>query len=282
VIEVLHAGFYTSIQDFGRRGYQSYGVPVAGVMDKQAAVLANSLLGNAPDVAVIEMTMTGATLKFEVNTFITVSGANMSPKLNERSMELNKIMKVNQGDVLSFGTLKSGFRSYVAVLGGIKSEVVMGSVSMYQAITKHEVLRKGDKIIANPSKLDFMEQNASVRVDLSYINSKNIHVFKGPEFDRLSEQQQYSLFSKDFTISKNHNRMGYQLQETLDNSLEPIITSLVMPGTVQLTPSGKLIILTRDCQTTGGYPRVLQLEEKSINILAQKFTGQSVKFQLLC
>ena len=75
--------------------------------------------------------------------------------------------------------------------------------------------------------------------------------------------------------------MAYQLEETLDNSLEPIITSLVLPGTVQLTPSGKLIVLMRDCQTTGGYPRVLQLKESSINILSQKFTNAKVRFKLL-
>lgn len=280
MIKVIKAGFYSSIQDFGRYGYQSYGVPVAGVMDKQAAAFANSLLGNSEDLPVVEMTMTGATLEFDIDTYICISGANMSPKLNETSIELCKIIKVNQGDILSFGALKFGFRSYVAVLGGIRSEVMMASASMYKGITIQYVLNKGSVISINESELDLIEQNASVRVDLSYLNSMNINVFKGPEFDRLSEQQQSELFSKDFTISKNNSRMGYQLQESFDNSLEPIITSLVMPGTVQLTPSGNLIILMRDCQTTGGYPRVLQLEEKSVNIIAQKFTGQKISFKL--
>jgi allophanate hydrolase subunit 2 len=68
--------------------------------------------------------------------------------------------------------------------------------------------------------------------------------------------------------------------QNIENHLEPIITSAVLPGTVQLTPSGKLIILMRDCQTTGGYPRVLQLKEASINVLAQKLTGHAVQFKL--
>jgi allophanate hydrolase subunit 2 len=71
------------------------------------------------------------------------------------------------------------------------------------------------------------------------------------------------------------------LEETLENQLEPIITSAVLPGTVQLTPSGKLIILMRDCQTTGGYPRVLQLKESAINMLAQKFTDSIINFKHL-
>ena len=75
--------------------------------------------------------------------------------------------------------------------------------------------------------------------------------------------------------------MAYQLEQIIENNLRPIITSSVMPGTVQLTPSGKLIVLMKDCQTTGGYPRILQLKETSINVLAQKFTDQNISFNLI-
>ena len=112
-------------------------------------------------------------------------------------------------------------------------------------------------------------------------NSKTLKVHKGPEFDRLSISEKENLFSQEFTISKENNRMAYQLSEAVQNNLTPIITSLVLPGTVQLTPSGKLIILMRDCQTTGGYPRVLQLNDKAINILSQKFTNDKIRFTLI-
>ena len=84
----------------------------------------------------------------------------------------------------------------------------------------------------------------------------------------------------EFTISNSNNRMAYQLNELLKNNIEPIITSLVLTGTVQLTPSGKLIILMRDNQTCGGYPRILQLNEESINRLSQKHSGKKIKFQI--
>jgi allophanate hydrolase subunit 2 len=105
-----------------------------------------------------------------------------------------------------------------------------------------------------------------------------IDVLKGPEFEMLSKTQKDALFSKPFIVSKNNNRMAYQLTETLSNNLDSIITSSVLPGTVQLTPSGKLIVLMRDCQTTGGYPRILQLKESSINVLAQKFADSEISF----
>ena len=75
--------------------------------------------------------------------------------------------------------------------------------------------------------------------------------------------------------------MAYQLEKEINNQLEPIITSHVLPGTVQLTPSGKLIILMRDAQTTGGYPRILQLAETAINILSQKYTSNKLRFNLI-
>jgi len=80
MVKVLHAGFYTSIQDTGRVGYQHYGVPVSGTMDARAALLANTLLGNTADAAVLEITMSGPKLQFEVNTAIAITGANIIKK----------------------------------------------------------------------------------------------------------------------------------------------------------------------------------------------------------
>lgn len=280
MIKVLNPGFYSTIQDFGRLGFQEFGVPYSGVMDKKAATLANVLLGNNENDAVLEMTMTGAKLKFEIDACIAISGADMSAKLNESAIPLNKMILVKPNDVLSFGKLNYGFRCYLAVLGGFNTETVMKSRSMYQNITKQVKLQKNDELQTSTSNVSSKKHHASIKFNSTYINSSDIEVFKGPEFDFLSKDQQNKLFSKPFTISKDNNRMAYQLEETFQNDLKPIITSAVLPGTVQLTPSGKLIILMRDCQTTGGYPRVLQLKESSLDILAQKFTGKEIYFKL--
>ena len=117
-------------------------------------------------------------------------------------------------------------------------------------------------------------------INKQHFNNTNIDAFKGPEFDLLSASQINALDSTIFHIGIN-NRMAYQLQETVANSLPAILTSAVLPGTVQLTPSGKLIILMRDAQTTGGYPRVLQLTEASINRLAQKKLMNEIEFRVV-
>lgn len=280
MITVLDPGFYSTIQDTGRIGFQEYGVPYSGVMDKRASDLVNALLGNDKNDAVLEMTMTGAKLKFEKSTYIAISGADMSPKLNDNPIQLNKIITVKPNDVLSFGKLNTGFRCYLGVLGGFNTETVMHSRSMYKNITAQFMLQRNDKLNLSETLVSNIKQHASIRFDSSYLISNNMEVFKGPEFELLSENQKTQLLTKAFTISKDNNRMAYQLGETLQNNLKPIITSAVLPGTVQLTPSGKLIILMRDCQTTGGYPRVLQLKESSIDILAQKFTGNPLSFFL--
>lgn len=279
MVKVLKAGLFSSIQDLGRYGYQEFGLPYSGVMDRQAAKVANALLGNNENDAVIELTMTGPALKFESDTLICITGADMSPKLNHIGITNNQVVKVKPDDILSFGKLKKGFRTYLAVLGGFQSEISMCSRSMYSGVTLSSQLSKGNALEINIFDGDFNPKNAILKVDNRYIVHHEIQVFKGPEFDLLSIEKQEELLNSDFTISKSNNRMAYQLNESLENDLDAIITSAVLPGTVQLTPSGKLIILMRDCQTTGGYPRVLQLSASSINVLSQKYTGQLIKFK---
>jgi biotin-dependent carboxylase-like uncharacterized protein len=281
MIEVLKTGFYDSIQDLGRFGYQQYGIPYSGVMDISAALLANTLIGNDSDDALMEITMTGPTLRFCCNTSICLTGADISPNLNETPIHLNALIAVSQNDILSFGRLRYGMRSYLAVLGGFKSETVYGSKSMYKGITEQFRIAKNDMLAIADSNKVSNKKHAKIKAMSSYIESNIIKVYKGPEFDNLSNMTIDYLFSKSFKISKDSNRMAYLLDEKIENNLNAVLTSLVMPGTIQLTPDGQLIILMRDCQTTGGYPRILQLAEKSIDIIAQKQLGEFIQFKLI-
>ncbi|WP_242131851.1 5-oxoprolinase subunit C family protein [Aestuariivivens marinum] len=281
MIKVLQSGFYSTIQDFGRYGYQDYGVPYSGVMDRYACTMANTLLGNPKEAPVLEITMTGPTLEFCVSTMFCVSGAEINPTLNGSTIKNNKAIAVKAGDILSFGKLINGYRAYLAVFGGFQTEYVMDSYSMYKGVTTNTSIVKGDELEIEAMTSPTKNHHAVLRVNTSYLTEKNLPVFIGPEFDKLTESQQKVLLTKIYTVSKNNNRMAYQLEELLENMLEPITTSPVLPGTVQLTPSGQLIVLMRDCQTTGGYPRVLQLKASAIEILSQKLTGEPVVFKLI-
>ena len=280
MIKVLKPGFYTSVQDFGREGYQHFGVPYSGVMDRQSAAFANSLVGNLINDAVLELTMTGGVFLFKQETLIAICGANMSAKLNGIKVPLNKRLHIKPLDVLTFGKLINGFRCYIAVFGGFKTKTIMGSKSFYTGITPQSFLKKDDVLKIDTLKKIYHKNNTTIIPNFSFITN-NLEVFKGPEYSSLSASQKTLLFNTPLTISNHSSRMGYQLKGFVSNHLPSIITSMVRPGTVQLTPSGMLIVLMRDCQTTGGYPRVLQLSTTAINILSQKYMGQEVYFMSL-
>ena len=279
MIKVLDPGFYTSIQDAGRFGYQNYGVPVSGSMDQGSADIANRILGNPNSKALLELTMIGCILRFECNTQVSITGSDMDPKLNNLSVQMYSCIEVRKGDVLSFRRVKDGFRTYLAFKGGIDSEKVMNSRSMYNGLTSQFKLNKNDQIHLNHFSKDLIEKpEGSIK---KMVISNILECYKGPEFNMLSKQNKELIIDKEYSISNNHNRMGYVLNQKIDNNLKSIITSHVLPGTVQLTLGGRLIILMKDAQTTGGYPRVLQLTSKSIDILSQKKTNSTIKFQLI-
>ena len=280
MIEVLTSGFYTSIQDLGREHYQQYGVPFSGVMDRTSALMANKFLKNKREDALLEITMTGPKLRFNQSTKICITGADMQAQINSNPIDLNKVHIISVGDVLSFGRLQYGFRTYLAVAGGIQSKLVLGSRSWYVPVTKKGVIKKGELLAIVDTKTNEEHQHSILKMDSNHFTTTYIDVYKGPEFDLLPKVYQQKLFEGSFTISKCNNRMAYQLDSLINANVPSIITSLVLPGTVQLTPAGKLIILMRDGQTTGGYARVLQLSENAINVLSQKFTGSEIVFVL--
>tara|TARA_B100000470_G_scaffold203317_1_gene176699 strand:+ start:1148 stop:1990 length:843 start_codon:yes stop_codon:yes gene_type:complete len=278
MIKVIDPGFYTSIQDLGRFGAQNFGVPISGCMDQCSSDVANKIIGNNSLEALIELTMTGCSLKFENDTTIAITGSDMSPKLNGLPIDMFSVIEVKYGDILSFGRIKYGFRTYIAFRGGINSEKVMESKSMYVGLTKNFKINKNDEIYLNDSKPLLNKKHEPSLKKL--ILSDEIECYKGPEYSKLTTQNKQKLLSTQFSISNNHNRMGYVLDQKIKNTIKPIITSHVMPGTVQLTPGGDIIILMRDSQTTGGYPRILQLTNKGIDFVAQKRTGSLIKFSI--
>ncbi len=283
MIEVITPGIYSSIQDQGRFGFRNLGVPLSGVMDSNSANLANALLNNHQKCAVLETTFVGSILKFHQETFIAITGANCSIKINNKSIALNTTHKIYQNDILNIGKSTLGVRNYLAVSGGFKSDLVLNSRSFFTGISERQTIQKGEYIKISKTTAPIINRT---KIKPRSFDSKpqSIKVKKGPEYDLLDKKSKETLLQKQFNISTLSNRMAYQLEpySLPKNSLkaDEIITSSVQPGTVQLTPSGNPIILMRDCQTTGGYARVLQLTESAINRLAQKRPNESIYFTL--
>jgi biotin-dependent carboxylase-like uncharacterized protein len=280
MLKVLKSGFYSTVQDSGRFGYRCHGVPSSGAMDMYSCQFANALLGNKLNSAVIEMTMVGGKFQFLKTTAIAISGAKINPRINDVPVKTNKRVVVNTNDVLSFGRLEQGFRAYVAIKGGFKTKMILGSQSQYKTVTDANMLKSGDILNYNNYESKNEKLNSVIKYNDAILSNTIVEVYKGPEFNLLSTHQKEVLFSQSLFVTKNNNRMAYQLEPLLENDLKPMLTSPVLPGTVQLTPSGQLIVLMRDCQTTGGYPRILQLTENAINCMSQKTVGNCLKMRL--
>jgi biotin-dependent carboxylase-like uncharacterized protein len=277
VLKVLKPGFYTSIQDLGRFGYRHLGVPVSGATDLSSAQRTNALLENEMDDAVLEITMNGPDLEFKEPTQIALCGAPLEASLNGQVLEMNRVYTVPEGALFKSGHVREGLRTYLAVKGGLKSELKLGSRSQFYPVTPTNTVKK-NMLIPYDSNIDFAPKLLKVKPNIEF-KAKEIKVTPGPEYDLFSKEYINLLFNKDFLVSKNHNRMACQLDPSLSGHEIRMITSATLPGTVQITGSGRLIILLRDGQTTGGYPRILQLDTESQDRIGQKQFGDIIRFK---
>ncbi len=279
-VKIIKPGFFTTVQDKGRFGFSKYGVPKSGAMDQLSFDMANSLLGNDQNAACIEWTMQPPVLQFSEPTAVSLTGAFTTAFLNGNTVEMCRRILVHPGDVLKMNYCKKGVYGYVGIKSGFLTPEVLNSRSFYTSITDQQLLKKNTEV-PYASFDTFEKQFSSLSMNFSIDTSSLLRAYKGPEFGQLTGEQKKMLQNADFTISNTRNRMAIQLNERVLNNLSPIITAPVLPGTVQLTPSGQLIVLMRDSQTTGGYPRVLQLTDTAINSIAQKQTGQKLSFNVI-
>jgi len=282
MIEVIKPGFYTSVQDMGRVGARAFGVPISGVMDAYSARIANAVLGNKPQDAVLEIALGGVELLFLNQTIICLTGADFSATLNGVPVRMNSPVHVRQGERLRLQFPRQAALGYCAVAGGIQTEMVLNSRSMQRGVTKEVQLKTGMLLPITSLSGQSLVLGRLPAVDPMHFTTISLRAYAGPEFKMLQPEEESALLSGSFHLSRDCSRVGFRLAETIPyEAPKPMLTSAVMPGTVQLTPSGSLIVLMRDCQVTGGYPRVLQCTEESCNRLAQKRPGDVVKFELL-
>ena len=276
MIKVIQPGLFTTIQDGGRHGYRNIGIPTSGFMDQESARAANKIVDNDMEESLIEITLKGPTLLFNNNCTISITGGDFNPLINGMPIKMYESINVKLGDTLKINNTKNGARCYLAISGGIDVKSIFGSKSFLSNITESYYLRKGDEIkISDNFNNKILKKNK-----LKFKLNRSMDVFKGPEFDLLSIKVKNILFENEFTIRSN-SRMAYNLDEKAQIGIKSIISSPVMPGSVQLTPSGKMIILHRDCQTIGGYPRILQLDTNSLNNLSQLKSNDKIKFSLI-
>ena len=283
MLHIRHPGLYTTLQDLGRSGYQSYGVPVGGALDRASAALANQLVGNAAHEPVLEITLQGPKLTITGDAQIALTGADLSPTLNGKPVPRYESIRASRGSELRFGRPASGCRAYLAVRGRWLVQRWLGSVSPppYQAeqLTPDSVLKKGSVVkIEHQGFLPKRIYPEYGRPD--YQPLQRVQLLPGPEFEQFDQGFIVWFVSKGHRVSADSNRMGYRLETQPEAFVweEELISSAVLPGTVQITHSGQAIVLLADAQTTGGYPRLGVVPEHGLGRLAQVRPGEVVWF----
>ncbi len=278
---ILKPGLFTTIQDKGRNVAD---LPCAGVMDTDSYQLANYLVGNDAGEAVLEITLAGPTIQFLENTVIAVTGAPFDIDFNGNRLGLNQSVKVHKGDVLSIMGTSSGARSYLAVAGNWDIPSVFQSKST-DTVTgigglNGQPLKKGDHIRVLDPPTDHRLIGIERLVGQAHVV---LDAYPGPEFEMLTERSLDLLFNTSFIVSNDSNRMGIRAMGTsfLEKELNQIISSPVFKGVVQLPNSGLPIVLMADGPTSGGYPRVLVIDESTCNIVAQLKPGDSYTLRLI-
>lgn len=279
-IKFLNSGLSTSLQDQGRFGFGSCGVPQSGVMDEYSAKLTNLVAGNKKNSPLLEITRTGPKIEINASLRMAIGGCEVEAYLNDKRIGLFEAFTTEKGDLLTFKQITQGNFAYLGIYGGLEIENVLSSKSMYKDITEKSRFKDGDHIKMKSFKNPIPTAHAKVNFDLSRYQDQVISVYPGPEFKLLTEENQRQLASQLFTLTADCNRMAFTFKEKLAPQNNSIATVPVLPGTIQLTSGGKLIALMKDAQVTGGYPRILQISEDSMDVLAQKEPGKQIGFQL--
>lgn len=285
-LHFIKPGLQTTIQDQGRVGYQGMGVPVNGAMDKASARTANYLVGNDENGPVLEITLLGPGIRIEGEGQIAITGGNLSPKVNGESVDMYETLDVEDGDMISFGRPVTGCRSYLAVRGDWQVTPWLGSCSAsttkaseltpQSVIQKEQVLEIEYEELIPPLAIAEEEQP-----DLKALNT--IRVLPGPEFSLISNLTIGDFFSRDFKVSNDSNRMGYKLEGKLAHfeSAREVISSGIIPGTIQVTNAGQPIVLMADAQSSGGYTRLANVVTEDLDKLAQMKPGDVLRFRLV-
>jgi len=294
VLRVLAPGLLTTVQDLGRPGYQSLGVPVGGALDPLSLRAANALVGNAPHAGALEVAYMGPTLKVEDGEArLSFVGADASIEIlpdetatNGRRIAGMRSIRLQRGEVVRVGSLTHGAVLYIAVEGGFAIAPVLGSVSTYLrgAIGgwQGRALAVGDCLPLNcsePSEHDDCELTG-----LNLAPPERCRAIVGPQSDHFSAAAVERFFDSEYLVSTGADRMGMRLKgPPLEHARGfNIISDGIAPGSVQVPGNEQPIVLLADRQTVGGYPKIATVISADLPAVGRLPIGAKVRFAPVC
>ncbi|WP_411842410.1 biotin-dependent carboxyltransferase family protein [Salinicoccus sp. HZC-1] len=278
-LKVKNPGLFTTVQDRGRYGHQAEGFSPAGAMDYRAYMLANRILGNDPNAAVLEMTLHGASFEVLDDVIVAAAGAQMPMQVDGEDVEVGTVVPLEKGETLSFGAASTGARTYLAAAGGFNVQPVLGSASTHtrSGIGGFEgrTLKAGDRLKTG---------GGSVAPGITKIKDFDtddiIRVIPGQQFDRFKENLE-PFYGTGYALTKDCDRMGFRLDGAVIEAAggHDVLSEPTQLGSIQIPKDGKPIILLNDRQTAGGYARIATVALADIPKLVQKRQGDEIYFK---
>ncbi len=283
-IRILEPGPLATVQDRGRFGYRSRGVPVSGAMDLQAFRIANLLVGNPQTAAGIEITVGGFRAEFRCSAHFAVTGQEPGAFLNGRRVASWHSHPTREGDVL-FVDGTGGLRTCLCISGGINVAPVMDSRSTYVrggfGGLDGRPLRAGDRLPLGIGGAKL--KSAPAELVPQYSREPVLRAVPGPQDDFISPAGMKDFFSNRYEVSARADRMGIALSgPVLELPMgADIISDGTCPGAVQVHGNGRPTILAADCQTTGGYVKIATVISADLPLVAQLSPGDRVRFEAI-
>lgn len=285
-LTVLRPGQLTSVQDAGRWGFQAMGVPVSGACDVGASRRANAAVGNDIGAAVLEVSAVGPDLRAERAATFAWAGAPMDVEVDGRTVPPETAWVVPAGGVVRCGAVHGGLRAYLAVAGGIDVPMVLGSRSACLGAGfgggTGRPLAVGDRLPVGTPTGAPPHRRTGGGVG-SRARRTVLRVLPGPDAASVSGRLLDALLDRPLAVSRHVNRAGCRLIGDLPEPGAPAGDRLptgTVPGAVQVTPGGDLLLLLADRQPTGGYPQVLCVIAADLDDAAQLCPGDPVTFSL--
>ena len=278
MIDIINIAPQSSIQDCGRAGYRHLGVTTSGPVDVYAHQLANLLLANTKDCATIELSLGPSALLFTQTTWIALTGADFHAHLDGSPVWSGWRTQVFAGQTLHLRGGQNGMRAYLAVDNGIQVPLVLGSSStdLIAGFGGFEgrALRAGDKLSILPSS-----KALTIKGAYQQPWDNRVRVMKGPEYGAFTPEAQNSFWQQAWHVTHDSNRMGTRLSGEPLNLAHPLELPShgVIPGVIQVPPSGQPIALLADAQTTGGYPKIAVICSADLWKLGQARAGQTLR-----
>lgn len=287
IFHILEPGAFTTVQDLGRYGFRQFGIPVSGALDQFSCRVANLLVGNPENAAVLEVTFVGPRLKVVSEGLLAVTGADVPVLVNDEPRNLWESFRVRPGDTLSVRVAAEGVRAYLAVSGGIEVPLVMGSRSTYPGGNlgglNGRALMKGDILFSGETRLPTEGLSLPEAFRQSLNQKTTLRAVAGPQDDCFDEG--LAVFSESrYTVSAKADRMGYRLEgpaiPVREGKTSSIISEGSMPGGVQVPPDGQPIIVLVE-QTIGGYAMIATVITPDLDRVAQARPGDIIQFTLV-